>query len=345
MTTPYVEYRRRIVLLLVLALAACGGANLPDVELAPAPPPAPWMGIIGEYAWRDTTLFLLERDGHLRAFIPGVIDTTLVDTPDPDVFQVPGSDDLLQVRREGAGPAASVEWRGVVATRRLRDLGASGQLHVTPVRPVAELLTEARAARPLVDSGATRKPDLVSLTALDSTIHLDIRYATTNNFLGTPFYDTAAAWLQRPAAEALVRVSHTLARQGYGLLIHDGYRPWYVTRTFWDATPDSLRWLVADPAHGSRHNRGAAVDLTLYDLNTGEPVRMPGTYDETTYRSQANYPGGTSRQRWLRALLRRSMEAEGFHGIRSEWWHFDYGDWEKYPILNVPFGELAHRQR
>jgi D-alanyl-D-alanine dipeptidase len=185
----------------------------------------------------------------------------------------------------------------------------------------------------------------VALTALDSTIHLDIRYATTNNFLGTPFYDTAAAWLQRPAAEALARVNRKLASLGYGLLVHDGYRPWYVTRIFWDATPDSLRWLVADPTQGSRHNRGAAVDLTLYDLATGEPVRMPGTYDETTWRSQANYPGGTSRQRWLRALLRRSMEAEGFHGIRSEWWHFDYGDWRKYPILNTPYRELARTRQ
>lgn len=339
--TAVSDLSRRVIFVFALLLAACGGNTLPDLEVAPDPPPAPWMGLIGEYAWKDTTLFLLERDGALRAVIPGVVDTTLQETADPNVFRVPASDDLLQVQREGAGAATAVEWRGAVAPRRLLDLGASGQLRVTPVRSVDELRPEALAAEPPRDSTATRKADLVSLTALDSTVHLDIRYATTNNFLGTPFYDTAAAWLQRPAAEALARVNRKLARLGYGLLVHDGYRPWYVTRIFWDATPDSLRWLVADPAQGSRHNRGAAVDLTLYDLATGEPVRMPGTYDETTWRSQADYPGGTSRQRWLRELLRRSMEAEGFQGIRSEWWHFDYGDWREYPILNTPFREIA----
>jgi D-alanyl-D-alanine dipeptidase len=114
-----------------------------------------------------------------------------------------------------------------------------------------------------------------------------------------------------------------------------------VTRMFWDAMPADKRWLVADPSRGSRHNRGAAVDLTLYDLATGQAVEMPGTYDETSERSFPGYPGGTSRQRWHRELLRRAMEGEGFTVNDNEWWHFDHADWRAYAIGNVPFERLG----
>ena len=175
---------------------------------------------------------------------------------------------------------------------------------------------------------------------VDDAIKLDIRYASDNNFLGAPLYTSARAFMQRPAAEALARVHKKLAEQGYGLLIYDAYRPWYVTRMFWEATPEKQRIFVADPAKGSRHNRGCAVDLTLYDLKTGRPVEMVSGYDEMTERAYPDYPGGTSLQRWHRELLRRAMEAEGFTVYEAEWWHFDYKDWRKYPILNLTFEEL-----
>jgi D-alanyl-D-alanine dipeptidase len=146
--------------------------------------------------------------------------------------------------------------------------------------------------------------------------------------------------MQRPAAEAVVRASARLHALGYGLLIHDAYRPWYVTRVFWDATPDDKKVFVADPAKGSRHNRGCAVDLTLYDLKTGKPIEMVSTYDETTARAYPDYPGGTSLQRWHRALLRAAMEAEGFTVYEAEWWHFDYKDWRKYLIGNLKFEQI-----
>ena len=114
------------------------------------------------------------------------------------------------------------------------------------------------------------------------------------------------------------------------MLIHDAYRPWYVTKVFWDATPDDKKVFVANPANGSRHNRGCAVDLTLYDLKTRKPVEMVSTYDETTARAYPDYPGGTSLQRWHRKLLRDAMEAEGFTVYEAEWWHFDYKDWKSY---------------
>ena len=213
--------------------------------------------------------------------------------------------------------------------------------HIEPVRPVAELLPEALAAKPPLEQGEFRKADLVELVTLDPAIKLDIRYATKRNFLGTPLYSQARAFMQRPAAEALVRASHALAREGYGLLIHDAYRPWYVTKIFWDATPEEGRIFVADPQKGSKHNRGCAVDLTLYDLSSDQPIEMPGLYDEMSPRSFPNFPGGTSLQRWHRDLLRRAMESEGFTVNEDEWWHFDYKDWKLYPILDVPFEKLA----
>ncbi len=215
------------------------------------------------------------------------------------------------------------------------------QLHVNPLRPVTELMREALAAEPPNEVGEFRAPDFIELTKLDPKIKLEIRYATTNNLFGTVFYSEARAFMQRPAAEAIVRVTRKLRQMGFGLLVHDAYRPWYVTKVFWDATPDDKKLFVADPSKGSRHNRGCAVDLTLYDLKTGKPVEMVSTYDETTDRAHPDYPGGTSLQRWHRKLLRTAMESEGFTVYEAEWWHFDYKDWQKYRIGNVRFDRIG----
>jgi len=213
--------------------------------------------------------------------------------------------------------------------------------HITPLRPVEELRAEALKLEPPHEDGAFLKPDLVELVTLDPTIKLDVRYATTNDFLGTPVYTQARAFLQRPAAEALVRANHELKGLGYGLIIHDGYRPWYVTKIFWDATPDDKKIFVADPQSGSKHNRGCAVDLSLYDLKTGLEVEMPSGYDEMSVRAYADYPGGTDEERARRAVLKQAMEKQGFAVIPKEWWHFDYKDWKQYPILNVKFEDLG----
>jgi zinc D-Ala-D-Ala dipeptidase len=216
---------------------------------------------------------------------------------------------------------------------------------IQPVRPVAGLRAEALAAQPPAESGDFLPSDLVELVKLDPTIKLDIRYATTNNFLSTRMYSSAKAFLQRPAAVALMRAHRRLQTQGYGLLIHDGYRPWYVTKMFWEATPVDKHAFVADPAKGSRHNRGCAVDLTLYDLKTGRAVEMPSLYDEMSPRSAPNYPGGTAEQRAHREILRAAMEAEGFSVNPDEWWHFDYKDWKRYRIGNEPFEKLVRARR
>jgi len=209
------------------------------------------------------------------------------------------------------------------------------------VRTQLKLRAAALAAKPPAEPQPARAFDLVDLASVDPTIKFDIRYATSNNFIGFPLYERAAAYLQRPAAEALGRVERSLASKGYGLLIHDAYRPWFVTKMFWDATPESAHVFVADPSQGSRHNRGCAVDLTLYDLKSGNAVEMTGRYDEMSPRSYADYLGGTSRQRWLRELLRREMEAQGFAVYPEEWWHFDHKDWRDYAIGTATFTQLS----
>lgn len=202
------------------------------------------------------------------------------------------------------------------------------------------LAIAAFAQGPPQEAGPFREPELSEIVKLDPTIKLDIRYATRNNFLGRPVYKEARAFLQKPAAEALVRAHQRLRPQGYGIVVHDGYRPWAVTKIFWDVTPLDKKIFVADPSQGSRHNRGCAVDLSMYELSTGKIVQMPSEYDEMTERAHINYACATPEAKRLREMLRSAMEAEGFAVYEPEWWHYDYKDWKQYPILNVPFSKI-----
>jgi D-alanyl-D-alanine dipeptidase len=308
-------------LVLILGCAPAEKAVPPSGPGIPADPPTATAALVGDYAADGDSISLREAGGRLEAI--AWKDTLHVTPVDPATIL----DDSLTLegrafRRLALGPASGTVFR------------------ITPRAPYDELMKVALAASPPEERGDFLPTDLVELVTLDSTIKLDIRYAGTDNFMSAKFYSSARAFLQRPAAEAAVRAHHALAAHGYGLLIHDGYRPWYVTRMFWDATPDPLRIFVADPGKGSRHNRGCAVDLTLYDLKTGQPVIMPSGYDEMSPRAFPNYPGGTSRQRALRKLLRDAMEAEGFAVYETEWWHFDYKDWARYRIGTARFEEL-----
>ncbi|MBI4606828.1 MAG: M15 family metallopeptidase [Planctomycetes bacterium] len=197
------------------------------------------------------------------------------------------------------------------------------------------------ASGPPAEVGDFREPELVELTALDPTIRLDIRYSTSDNFLGRRVYDEARAFLERPAAEALARVQEALRKEGCTLIVHDGYRPWRVTKLFWDITPPEDRRFVADPSKGSKHNRGCAVDLTLGDLATGKPLPMPSAYDEFSERAHPGYAGGTEEERRNRDRLRAAMEREGFAVYEHEWWHFDHRDWPRYRVLDVPFSSIG----
>jgi len=305
--------------------------------------PEKWRGLIGEYGPEHNILYILEKDGKLHALIEWIFLYPLEEQT-PDVYKFPSfglyMGDKIKFKRDKSGRALEADAASVVFTRRnLKGENTTYTIH--PERPVAYLRTLAQKAAPPEERGPFfKKPDLVDPTKLDPTVRLDIRYATANNFLGTPVYTSARAFLQRPAAEALVRAHRKLKDQGFGLLIHDAYRPWYITKLFFDATPPRFHLFVADPQQGSRHNRGCAVDLTLYDLQTGQAADMVSGYDEFSDRAYPDYLGGTTRQRYHRQLLRSAMEAEGFTVFEAEWWHFDYRGWRQHRIMNQRFEEL-----
>lgn len=316
-----------------------------EKEELPAAVPEHWKGLIGEYGWDYDTLYISERDGKLTALIEW-FEYAPLEQSSENVFSFPrgglyGGEQAI-FTRDAEGNATQVKVSGVVFKRRPLGPIAGGVFHVHPSKPLDELRKEALAAKPPQESGDFWKPDLVDVSTLDPSIHFDIRYASTNDFLGEPVYSEAKAYLQRPAAEALLRADRKLKTLGYGILVHDAYRPWYVTKIFWDSTPDDKKIFVADPKDGSRHNRGCAIDMSLYDLKTGKPVEMTGVYDEMSERSYPFYPGGSSIEHWHRDILRHAMESEGFTVYEFEWWHFDYKDWRHYPILNITFEQLQN---
>ncbi|MEK7727438.1 MAG: M15 family metallopeptidase, partial [candidate division KSB1 bacterium] len=312
-------------------------------EALPAPPPKHWQGLIGEYGWDHNTLFIHERYGKLHALIEWFFDYPLQEISS-DTFAFPNyglyHGEKLIFTREANAQATQVEAAKVEFKRRNLGTAAGETFRITPLKPMDELRQLALASQPPEEHGEFYQTDLTELQALDRSIKYDVRYASTNNFMSAVFYDQQKAFMQRPAAEALVRAHQKLKQLGYGLVIHDAYRPWYVTKMFWEGTPEEKRLFVADPAQGSRHNRGCAVDLTLFDLKTGAVVEMVSGYDEFSERAYPEYPGGTSLQRYHRELLRRAMEAEGFRVYEWEWWHFDYQDWKKYRIGNLRFEEI-----
>ena len=334
----------------IYAIESYGVSSSPgrsQVATTPKPQPAParWRPLIGEYVRESETVIILEKDGMLCALFKRTELAPLKEIRS-NLFEFDRSTarkgERVVFSREISGKVTRLTV-GPVSYQR-KPLGpeeGANQLKIQPVRPVPTLIKEALTAQPPNENGDFLPTDLVELRKLDPTIKLEIRYATTNNLFGTVFYSQARAFMQRAAAEAVVRANRRLKAAGYGLLVHDGYRPWYVTKVFWDATPDDKKLFVADPTKGSRHNRGCAVDITLYNLKTGKPVEMVSTYDETTDRAYPNYPGGTALQRWHRDLLRSAMEAEGFTVYEAEWWHFDYKDWQKYRIGNLRFEQIG----
>ena len=333
---------KKIILLLCLSAGLAGAAGSLAVAVPPDAPAA-LKRLIGEYRSADAQLTVYESDGRLYADGVGLHQMPLRQlSATRFVIDAPSaSPEQLHFQLDGALRPASVD--AGVAHLQFRDIGKETvqQIRAGVKADTGQLRAAALAAAPPSEPPPKRAFDLVDLTTVDPSIKLDIRYASANNFLGFPLYERSAAYLQRPAAEALGRVERSLKAKGYGLLIHDGYRPWFVTKMFWDATPESAHVFVADPSEGSRHNRGCATDLSLYDLKTGEEVEMTGGYDEMSPRSFADYVGGTTRERWLRNLLRSEMEAQGFAVYPEEWWHYDYKDWGDYGIGTATFSQLS----
>ena len=216
------------------------------------------------------------------------------------------------------------------------------QFHVQPLHPIAELRAQALKASPPQENGEFRKADLVELTKLDPSIKLDIHYASSNNFLGVPLYTSRRerSWNVRRLRRWCGRI-RKLHEQGLGLLVFDAYRPWYVTKIFWDATPAEDHDYVANPRRrlaAQPRMRGGPDDLRFEDQASRSPCRAA----MTKCRSGRIRITRVERQRSERTVscCGRTMEAEGFTVYDTEWWHFDYKDWKQYPIVNVPFEQI-----
>ena len=179
---------------------------------------------------------------------------------------------------------------------------------------------------------------LVEINKYVPGIALDIRYATTNNFMHRQMYTQARAFARLPVVLALKQVEADLKKRGLGLKIYDAYRPYTVTVKFYEMARDTN--FVADPRKGSKHNRGCAIDLTLVDLKTGRELDMPTGFDSFSKKAAANYAPLSKQQYANRELLKRAMQAHDFRVYRTEWWHYDFDGWTNYPLLDIPFSKI-----
>lgn len=178
----------------------------------------------------------------------------------------------------------------------------------------------------------------MKIIKINPQIPRDIRYATDNNFTGVPVYSIAECFLEEVAADALQAAQQEFISLGFSLKVFDGYRPLSVQKIFWDLLPDET--YVANPAKGSRHNRGCAIDVTLIDVKTSKELDMGTDFDDFSEKAHRNYQGISETVQKNRKLLETIMHKHGFIGWHAEWWHFDYKDWEKHLVRDISFEEL-----
>ncbi|QDU72985.1 M15 family metallopeptidase [Mucisphaera calidilacus] len=207
-------------------------------------------------------------------------------------------------------------------------------------RPVDEVLAEARRASVPVESGLA-EPDLVELRALIPELRYGLQYSSIEYFTGGEAPVLRHAPAQRVVAEALAAAAAALRELGYGVVIHDAYRPWWMTYVFWHVVPEELHHFVANPERGSMHNRGLALDVSLLDLASGALCVMPSGVDELSPRAFSDYAGGPEGPRRRRDCLRSAMVGAGFESLDSEWWHYTLRVDPLYPLMNVPVEDVG----
>ena len=211
--------------------------------------------------------------------------------------------------------------------------------YIIPIKEISELREISKNSNPPTLDSLDSHKKLVDLKKLDDEFQLDIRYASTNNFMRSKFYKNERAFFNKSAADRLIEAKNDLKELGYGIIIYDAYRPWFVTKMFWEGTPENLKHFVANPKNGSSHNKGCAIDIGLYDIETGESIVMISGYDEFTERAYPNYMGGSKKQRDIRDMLIKVMERNDFTVYEYEWWHFNYNGCDS-GIMNYSFEEL-----
>eukprot|EP01133_Synstelium_polycarpum_P003787 gene3787-4367_t len=323
--------------------------RLPEVSLPPPDVPAYMHAVIGHYVVKDQLILVYEEDGVLMMCIEWFFiysmrlisqsnDKVVLKTT-PDCMY---NDEIVIVYLDVAsGRPLRLELSGIpFKYQRMGPIPGQTQEGISSPSVIQEILARSYSI-PCPHPPA--KHDLVDLARIP-TLKIDVKYATTDNFAGVKFYKIAKAFLLLSAAKSLERAHQWLAQWGVGIVVFDSYRPWNVTWTMSEGVRPEFRGLyVADPAKGSVHNRGGAVDISLYNLSSGEIIPMSGEFDEMSIRSHRSYFGGTSRQRWFKKLLTIAMMNHDFIPYPQEWWHFDF-NFQKMnmqaPVLNVAFEDL-----
>ncbi|QIA08882.1 M15 family metallopeptidase [Draconibacterium halophilum] len=200
------------------------------------------------------------------------------------------------------------------------------------------LVNSVKEYKKQVDKNADMK--LVDLENEIKSVVLDIRYATSNNFTNEVIYQSPKAYARKPVAEALKLVQDSLATLNLGLKIYDAYRPYAATIRFYEIYPN--KEFVANPKNGSRHNRGCAVDVSLVDLSNFEEIPMPTVFDDFSEKAHSKYKDLPEEIIKNRAILFGVMSHFGFTVYSSEWWHFDFNGWERFPLMDLSFEELTN---
>ena len=338
-----------------LLLYAQAGLN---VVLAAVPPDAPKdvKHILGFYYGNGENILIRENGGRLellyrfamqdKAFGGSNIYPLVKEHFDSYTLNEAGpmtsSESSVRFERDPDGYGISCRVGGHVYSRAFvgRTTGERGKVfRFAPHSDEewAKLRAEAAAAAMPAALAAGQQVELVDASTI-AGVKLDSVYGRADNCFGAPLYSSEKLYVGQEAAAALDRVQRHLAAFGYGLVLWDAYRPWSVSKLANLALPADSKGMLEDPeTKGSAHNTGNAVDVSLYDLATGEQVEMISGFDEPSFRQFASYAGGTSRQRYLRDLLREAMELYGFKGIEMEWWHFDYKPSTKRAHLNKSF--------
>lgn len=176
---------------------------------------------------------------------------------------------------------------------------------------------------------------LTDLEIVVPSLKKDIKYATVDNVTGKVLYASPRVFLRYPAAIALKKIADELALNGIGIVVYDAYRPYSITKKIWDSVMDEN--YAASPKTGSRHNRGCAIDLGLYDLKTGKLLLMPTVFDDFTVKAHHDFADIPLEIRVNRALLRTVMEKHGFVALETEWWHYDFSGWQNFPLMDIEF--------
>ena len=242
--------------------------------------------------------------------------------------------DSLIFERDNQGRGASAKIGETNFNRRFVDGEIDKPFRLKLPKPLKELRVEAKKA-PVPKKPYKMTATLVELQSVVPDLHYDLRYTTDNNLFGAALVVSKNAYLDKEAAQALGKVQAGLKEYGCGLIVWEAYRSWEDFKVATLALGDKNKSMLPKAEEGYSHNTGRAIDVSLYDLETGEPIAMICDFDQITPAQYGDYLGGTSLQRWYRDLLKEQMTAQGFTQSKDEWWHFDYNSKVPYQILNV----------